>query len=108
MTARLLRGRDRLGYVWFSVFDARGRPVDPELGPGPLLVGTAGRPVELTVARDGELPRRFAVTPLSSDRRLRYQDWVSGRRKLVRELSGGRVGSTLYAAAGPDSCTSRT
>jgi len=29
---------------------------------GPLLVGTAGRPVELTVARDGELPRRFAVT----------------------------------------------
>ncbi|MGI8447741.1 MAG: S41 family peptidase [Streptosporangiaceae bacterium] len=69
-----------------------GRPVDPDLGPGPLLVGTAGRPVELTVARDGELPRRFAVTPLGSDRRLRYQDWVAGKRQRVRELTGGRAG----------------
>ena len=69
-----------------------GRPVDPAVGPGPLLVGTAGRPVELTVARDGEPPRRFAVTPLSSDRRLRYQDWVAEKRHRVRELTGGRAG----------------
>ena len=69
-----------------------GRPVAPDLGPGPLLVGTAGRPVELTVARDGEPPRRFAVTPLGSDRRLRYQDWVAGKRQRVRELTGGRAG----------------
>ena len=69
-----------------------GRPVDPAVGPGPLLVGTAGRPVELTVAGDGEPPRRFAVTPLSSDRRLRYQDWVAEKRHQVRELTGGRAG----------------
>ena len=69
-----------------------GRPVDPDAGPGPLLVGTAGKPVELTVASEGAAPRRFAVTPLASDRRLRYQDWVAGRRRLVRELSGGRAG----------------
>ena len=69
-----------------------GRPVDPAVGPGPLLVGTAGRPVELTVSRDGEPPRRFAVTPLASDRRLRYQDWVAGKRQRVRELTGGRAG----------------
>ena len=69
-----------------------GRPVDPAVGPGPLLVGTAGRPVELTVGRDGEPPRRFAVTPLASDRRLRYQDWVTGKRQQVRELTGGRAG----------------
>ena len=69
-----------------------GRPVDPAVGPGPLLVGTAGRPVELTVARDGEPSRRFAVTPLSSDRRLRYQDWVAEKRHQVRELTGGRAG----------------
>ena len=41
---------------------------------------------------DGELPRRFAVTPLASDRRLRYQDWVAGKRQRVRELTGGRAG----------------
>ena len=69
-----------------------GRPVDPAVGPGPLLVGAAGKPVELTMASDGGAPRRFAVTPLASDRRLRYQDWVAGRRRLVRELSGGRAG----------------
>ena len=69
-----------------------GRPVDPDVGPGPLLVGTAGRPVELTVGRRGEPLRRFAVTPLASDRRLRYQDWVTGKRQQVRELTGGRAG----------------
>jgi tricorn protease len=32
------------------------------------------------------------VVPLRDDRRLRYQDWVAGRRQAVRELGGGRVG----------------
>ena len=61
-------------------------------GPGPLLVGAARKPVELTVARRGRQRRRVAVTPLASERRLRYQDWVAGSRRLVRELSGGRAG----------------
>jgi tricorn protease len=69
-----------------------GRPVDPVTGPAPLLVGSAGKPVELTVARGGQPARRFAVTPLGSDRRLRYQDWVTARRRRVRELSDGRAG----------------
>ena len=69
-----------------------GRPVDPQTGPGPLLIGAAGKPVELTVASTGGPVRRFAVTPLNSERRLRYQDWVAGNRRLVRELSGGRAG----------------
>jgi tricorn protease len=30
--------------------------------------------------------------PLADDSRLRYQDWVAGRRRLVRELSDGRIG----------------
>jgi tricorn protease len=70
-----------------------GQPVDPVLGPGPLLVGAAGKPVELTIAGsgDGQI-QRAAVVPLADDRRLRYQDWVTRRRQLVRELSGGRLG----------------
>jgi tricorn protease len=69
-----------------------GQPLDGA-GPGPLLVGAAGKPVELTVApaADGE-PRRAVVVTLSEERRLRYQDWVAGRRQQVRELSGGRAG----------------
>jgi tricorn protease len=69
-----------------------GRPVGPD-GPGPLLVGAAGKPVELTVApADGSQPRSVPVVPLRSDTRLRYLDWVAAKRAQVRELSGGRVG----------------
>jgi len=68
-----------------------GQPVDPVRGPWPLLAGTAGQPVELTVRSEDE-PRRVVVVPLRSERRLRYQDWVAGRRALVRELSQGRLG----------------
>lgn len=70
-----------------------GQPVDVAKGPGPLLVGSAGKPVELTFLRDGDSkPRRAVVVPLANDVRLRYQDWVAGRRRLVRDLSGGRAG----------------
>ncbi len=69
-----------------------GRPVTAA-GPGPLLVGAAGKPVELSLrpAAAGP-PRRVVVVPLADERRLRYHDWVAGRRRAVRELSGGRVG----------------
>jgi tricorn protease len=69
-----------------------GRPVDPVYGPAPLLAGTVGKPVELTVKpRSGE-PRSVVVVPLRDERRLRYQDWVASRRRLARELGEGRLG----------------
>ncbi|HVB43351.1 MAG TPA: S41 family peptidase [Streptosporangiaceae bacterium] len=70
-----------------------GQQVTADAGPGPLLVGSAGKPVELTVRRAGEeTARRAVVVPLASELRLRYQDWVAGRRRAVRELGDGRVG----------------
>ena len=42
--------------------------------------------------RSGATVRRVAVVPLHSERRLRYQDWVAGRRRQARELSNGRLG----------------
>jgi tricorn protease len=66
--------------------------VDPVAGPAPRLAGSVGQPVELTVRKPGERDRRVVVIPLRDDRRLRYQDWVAGRRQLVRELSEGRLG----------------
>jgi tricorn protease len=69
-----------------------GRPVTGD-GPGPLLAGVAGKPVELTVTGPGDGgTRRYVVVPLADETRLRYQDWVAGRRALVRERSGGRIG----------------
>lgn len=70
-----------------------GQPVSRATGPGPLLVGSAGQPVELTVASSpGGPTRRAVVIPLHDERRLRYQDWVSERRRLVHEVGDGRVG----------------
>jgi tricorn protease len=86
-----------------------GQPVDPLRGPWPLLSGTPGKPVELTIQpapqpqsepqpqqsqepQEPLQPRRVAVVPLRSERRLRYQDWVAGRRRLVRELGAARLG----------------
>jgi len=69
-----------------------GQPVDPARGPWPLLAGAAGRPVELTVRPPSGQERAVAVVPLRDERRLRYQDWVIGKRHLVRELSEGRLG----------------
>ncbi len=62
-------------------------------GPAPLLVGAAGKAVELTIAPvAGGAPRSAVVITLKDDRRLRYQDWVAGQRRRVRELSRGRIG----------------
>ena len=68
-----------------------GQPVGAA-GPGALLVGAGGKPVELTVAGAEGQTRRVVVTPLRSEVRLRYQDWVAGRRAEVRERSDGRLG----------------
>ncbi len=69
-----------------------GQPVGPA-GPGPLLTGTAGKPVELTVAGGSNgAERRVVVTPLRAEYRLRYQDWVARNRAEVRDQSGGRLG----------------
>ncbi|MFI2367181.1 S41 family peptidase [Streptomyces sp. NPDC018833] len=70
-----------------------GRPVDPVRGPGPLLVGSAGKPVELTVSpAGGGDPRHAVVVPLADEEPLRYHAWVADRRAYVHERSGGRVG----------------
>jgi tricorn protease len=74
-----------------ELVEVDGQPVDPVRGPAPLLVGVAGKPVDLTVRSSGVL-RHAAVVPLADERRLRYQDWVAGRRRVVRELSEGRLG----------------
>ena len=68
-----------------------GRPVDPDRGPAALLAGTAGKPVELTLRRDGA-DRRVVVVPLASEHAARYHDQVARQRAVVREASGGRLG----------------
>ncbi|MFE9427665.1 S41 family peptidase [Kitasatospora sp. NPDC006697] len=69
-----------------------GRPPDPVRGPAPLLAGAGGATLELAFRRGDGPVRRVAVTPLTDERPLRYQDWVARRRKLVKEFSDGLCG----------------
>ncbi|QCB98129.1 peptidase S41 [Arthrobacter sp. PAMC25564] len=66
--------------------------------PAMELVGAAGRAVELTL-RNGPghgdqagKQRRVAVIPVRDEERLRYQEWVAGNRRTVREASQGTFG----------------
>jgi tricorn protease len=76
-----------------AILAVDGRPVDSALGPGPLLIGAAGQPVELTVGpAGGGSSRRVVVVPLLDETPLRYQAWVADRRAHVHAASDGRVG----------------
>ncbi|MFI7315845.1 S41 family peptidase [Streptomyces venezuelae] len=76
-----------------AVVEVNGMPVDPVTGPGPLLVGTAGKAVELTVSPSGGGdPRHAVVVPVDDEEPLRYHAWVADRRAYVHERSGGRLG----------------
>jgi tricorn protease len=76
-----------------AIVAVAGAPVDPVTGPGPLLVGTAGKAVELTISPAGGGDVRHAVVvPIADEQPLRYHAWVADRRAYVHEKSGGRLG----------------
>ncbi|MFP4489546.1 MAG: PDZ domain-containing protein, partial [Bacteroidales bacterium] len=54
---------------------------------------TAGRHITLTVSEDpsGSDAHEIMVIPVSNESSLRTADWVEGNRKLVDELSGGKI-----------------
>lgn len=67
-----------------------GEPVGMD-GPFPLLLGTAGQPVELRLPSAG-VQRSVVIRPLAGDTALRYLDWVASRRAVVHAATEGRVG----------------
>ncbi|MFC9773166.1 MULTISPECIES: S41 family peptidase [unclassified Pseudarthrobacter] len=75
-----------------------GVPLAESVTPAMLLVGAAGRAVELTLlngAGHGDAAgtqRRVAVVPVKDEERLRYQEWVASNRRTVREASDGTFG----------------
>jgi tricorn protease len=88
------------------------RPADPALVPTPPRPATPAEATPAEAAPDpagsaatadpaapqesqepqGPQTRRVVVVPLHDERRLRYQDWVAGRRQFVRARSDGRIG----------------
>ncbi|MFN8524950.1 MAG: PDZ domain-containing protein [Chloroflexota bacterium] len=77
-----------------------GQPVGSH--PGTLLVHAADQEVELTVKRGGGEPRTVTVRALGGEQAALYREWVDGRRRAVREATGGRVGYVHIPDMGPD------
>ena len=63
-----------------------------ETSSAPVATETPAAPAGSEAPASLPETRRVVIVPLSDDRRLRYQDWVAGRRQLVRTRSDGRVG----------------
>jgi tricorn protease len=70
-----------------------GVPVG-ERDPYEALQGKAGKPVRLEIAADaeGKDARTVTVTPIGSERGLRYAEWVESNRRAVEERSNGALG----------------
>jgi len=54
------------------------------------LEGTAGHAVTLTVS-SGAATRDVTVVPVASEARLRNLDWIDSNRRLVDQMSGGKL-----------------
>lgn len=56
------------------------------------LENKTGVKVEITVATGNGAPRSYTIEPIGSELELMHLTWVNERRKMVDELSGGRIG----------------
>lgn len=71
-----------------------GQPVRADQDPQALLIGTAGRTITVTVNDKPTMTgaRTLRITPIASEQRLRYLDWVESRREYVRKNAGDNFG----------------
>ena len=76
--------------------------------PYQLLEQTAGREINITInskpSMDGA--QTILVKPVSSERNLRYLDWVEGNRRKVDELSNGKLAYVYVPNTGGGGFTS--
>jgi tricorn protease len=69
-----------------------GTGVDATQDPRSAFIGLGGKPVTLTIGATAVQSRQVTVTPLDSERNVRYRAWVDANRRRVSEASGGRIG----------------
>jgi tricorn protease len=75
-----------------------GIELDTSQDPWAPFTGLAGQITELTVSErpvideEDETLRRVLIKPARNERSLRYRAWVESKRKMVDEMTDGRVG----------------
>ena len=71
-----------------------GRAVGAQTNVYGLFVDAVGRRLQLSIQGKGGARRTAVVIPVGwrAERQLRYEQWVRQRRKLVEDLSSGKLG----------------
>ncbi len=71
-----------------------GNNVTTDDNPYRFLENRANVATRITVASgaDGDNARTYTIQPITSELELKYLDWVNQRRRMVDQLSGGRIG----------------
>ncbi len=86
------------------ILAVNGIPIDVNKEPYAAFQGLADKTIELTVndkpSFDGS--RKVIVKTLSSEARLRHLAWIERNRKMVDELSEGKVGYVYVRSTGID------
>lgn len=78
------------------ILAVNGMPLDSDEDPYAAFEGLDGKTVSLAVSRSGELTdsRQVVVKTLTQqeEQELRYLEWIENNRKMVEELSDGKLG----------------
>jgi tricorn protease len=76
------------------IIAVNGRTVTERDNIHSFFIDTVGKPVRLTwnSTPAAEGAQQWLVTPLGSEREIRYRQWVESRRSLVDQASGGAIG----------------
>lgn len=76
-----------------AILAVNGVPLDPQKDPYAAFEGLGSKTISLTVER-GDNTHNVVVTALSTNEEsnLRYLEWIENNRKMVDELSDGRLG----------------
>nr|WP_321222584.1 PDZ domain-containing protein [uncultured Psychroserpens sp.] len=85
-----------------------GKNLSSTVNPYELLEQTAGREINITVNSKPSLTgaQTILIKPVSSERNLRYLDWVEGNRRKVDELSNGKLAYVYVPNTGGGGFTS--
>ena len=75
------------------ILAVNGRELDGSMNPYSLFEATANKQTVLRVSANarGDDARDVTVVPVSNEVALRQYAWVEGNRRLVDEMSGGRL-----------------
>lgn len=78
-----------------------GNAVGKEISIDELLLNQAGNEISLTIVDKKKKSRTVTVKTLSTERALRYRDWVNTNRAYIREKTKGRIGYLHIPDMGP-------